>query len=416
MHFSVVEDLLLSIAILSGLVLLIMAGLRKLHQPYLIAYIFVGVLIGPYCLKIFTEAEDIMLLGELGILLHMFFLGTEVEVPDSKTEFAKPVIAQGVKMLFGGAIAIGMAWWLGWSLPVAFILFCILIFNSTAIASEYLKRTQGINSTLGRTTLNILVLQDLLFGPVLILFQALYNNQEYFYKVPLAVCGCIFVMWIFRFARERRRLDFPFVETLKSDHEMQIFFGFAICTAFALLSSYAALTASFGAFIAGVFISRVNNLTWLDHILKPFYTFFMCLFFLAIGLAVDIPFVLNNLMSILVLSSAIILVNSFISMLGFRLLEYKWSDSFFAGALMAQIGEYSLLINGMAYHSGIISAFIYKHVIAACCISTLLSTLWITIMRAFIFKRQSFIREYSQNLKNLLLRILYCLKHPIRNN
>lgn len=74
MHFSVVEDLLFSLAILSGLVLIMMIGLRKLHQPYLIAYVLVGVLIGPYCLKVFTEAEDIMLLGELGLLLtHVFF-------------------------------------------------------------------------------------------------------------------------------------------------------------------------------------------------------------------------------------------------------------------------------------------------------------------------------------------------------
>lgn len=334
-------------------------------------------------------------------------------MPDSKTEFVKPIIAQGVKMFLGGIIALGMAWWLSWPLPVAFILFCILIFNSTAIASEYLKRTQGLNSTLGRTTLNILVLQDILFGPILIIFQALHNKHESIFKLPFALCACVFVIWIFRFAREGKRLNLPLVDSLKKDHEMQIFFGFVICTAFALLSSYAALTASFGAFIAGVFISRVNNLNWLDHTLKPFYTFFMCLFFLAIGLAVDIPFVLENLLSILVLSLAIILVNSIISMLGLRMLSYKWSDSFYAGALLAQIGEYSLLINAMAYHSGIISPFIYKHVIAACCISILLSTLWITIMRAFIFKRQSFIRDYSHHLKNGLLRVIFPRKHNL---
>lgn len=74
--------------------------------------------------------------------------------------------------------------------------------------------------------------------------------------------------------------------------------------------------------------------------------------FLSIGLAIDIPFVINHY-SVLTLSFSIIIVNSSISMLAFRFLRHSWSNSFYAGALMAQIGEFSLLINAVAYHSGL---------------------------------------------------------------
>jgi CPA2 family monovalent cation:H+ antiporter-2 len=98
------------------------------------------------------------------------------------------------------------------------------------------------------------------------------------------------------------------------------------------------------------------------------------------------------------------IINSVLSALAFRLLDYSWSNSFYAGALMAQIGEYSLLISAIAFQTGLISNSYYKNILSACGFSILFSTIWITLMRAFIFKKKSFLRqglnEFLEYVKN----------------
>lgn len=86
------HGLLSAICILCLTTLGIMLLLKKLNQPYLIAYIIAGIILGPYVLGIFTKPDEIEVIGEIGILLLMFFLGMEINVPNNRSLLIKPVI------------------------------------------------------------------------------------------------------------------------------------------------------------------------------------------------------------------------------------------------------------------------------------------------------------------------------------
>ncbi|HTN45789.1 MAG TPA: cation:proton antiporter [Flavipsychrobacter sp.] len=94
------NHILLSASVMCLIILLLIFLLKKLHQPYMIAYILAGVLIGPFAGKIFVNASDTASLGEIGILLLMFFLGIEVNIPGRRSLLFKPIIAQCIKIMF----------------------------------------------------------------------------------------------------------------------------------------------------------------------------------------------------------------------------------------------------------------------------------------------------------------------------
>src|SRR5215217_7843574 len=93
------NNLVFPISMMCLVILLLIFLLKKFRQPYMIAYIIAGIILGPYASGLFANTEDTASLGEIGILLMMFFIGTEMEIPDRRSLLLKPVIAQAIKML-----------------------------------------------------------------------------------------------------------------------------------------------------------------------------------------------------------------------------------------------------------------------------------------------------------------------------
>jgi CPA2 family monovalent cation:H+ antiporter-2 len=128
----------------------------------------------------------------------------------------------------------------------------------------------------------------------------------------------------------------------------------------------------------------------------------MCLFFLSIGLMLDIRYLLTNYVVILAITFAIMVINSLLSTIVFRSLRHNWRNSIYAGALLSQIGEYSLLASSLAYQLKIIELNFYKNVLIVSCLSLLFSTIWITILRAFIHKEKSTTRLIYQRISRFV--------------
>jgi len=162
--------------------------------------------------------------------------------------------------------------------------------------------------------------------------------------------------------------------------------GVLVCLSFALFSSLAGLTASIGGFFAGVFMSRTRSFNWLDRTLHPFKIFFVAAFFVSIGLRIDIGFAAGHIGLIAGVTFLVLLINSICSAIVFRLLKYPARTSLYAGALLSQTGEFSLLACATAYQLHIINADFYKLAVTTACLSLLCSTIWITLLRKLIYR------------------------------
>jgi len=375
------NEILVAVSVMCLVILLLIFLLKRIRQPYMIAYILAGILIGPFAGKMFVDADVIASLGEIGILLLMFFLGVEIDIPDRRSLLLKPLVAQGVKMLLALGIAILMGSLFHWPMQNMFLLAILFVFNSTAVVSEYLSKNGDLHTAFGKSMLNILLLQDLLLAPVLTAFQFAGQGNISVIRLLTAIATCILIVILLRAVRNRNLLRPAIFIQLEQDHELQVFLGAFLCLGFGLLAEAAGLSGAVGSFIAGMLIGRTQAFHWLEHSLKPFRVFFVSFFFMSIGLRLDLSFVAGNIRLILSGTLLLLFSNSLLSALIFRLLQYNWKNSLYGGALLSQAGEFSILACSLAYSMHIVGENFFKMGVAITALSLLFSTTWISILR-----------------------------------
>jgi CPA2 family monovalent cation:H+ antiporter-2 len=155
-----------------------------------------------------------------------------------------------------------------------------------------------------------------------------------------------------------------------------------------------------GALMAGILIGRSSQMQWLEHNLKPFRVFFLSLFFQSIGLKLNVSFLSANIVLILFIVAIILLINSLINVFVFRLLKISWQNSFYAGASLSQIGEFSLVLSKVGKQTGLLNDYWFQLTLVVISLTMLLTSVWINIIRTFIFKRPSHVREMAAAFKS----------------
>lgn len=144
---------------------------------------------------------------------------------------------------------------------------------------------------------------------------------------------------------------------------------------------------------------------WLDTNLIPFRVFFLSLFFLSIGLQINVGFLTDHTGLIFLIVGIILLVNSVINTIVFRVLKVNWRNSIYAGALLSQIGEFSLVLCMVAKTQNLVNNFWYQLTLTVVAATMLMTAIWINIIRTFIYKQASHIRNTGEfihrNIKKL---------------
>ena len=378
------DSLVMSVSIMSLTILLFIAVLKKWNQPSALAYLLAGVILGPNVLKVFKDAAQIKDQGEIGLLFLLFFLGLEIEVPDQKNALLRPLLAQISKMIVIGLVLFAIGKMFHWSGGQILLLSALMIFNSTAIVSEYLTTTGELTSTIGQVAIYMLLLQDIMVAPVLTIVQASSVSDIHWSRLLASAIGSVLICLLIKAVKNRQLYQLPLWKNLQEDHDFQVFAGTVVCFGFAGLASIAGLSAPIGSFVAGIYLGRTKVFHWLGTVLLPFKIFFVGLFFVSIGLSIDISYLIQHIGTILLLSLTLLFVNCFITALVFRMLHYDWKESFVGGALLSQTGELGFLICTVAYNLGLINQQFSKMALAVTGITLMLSTIWIALLRTFI--------------------------------
>ncbi len=383
-HFEPMGNVLAHLSIVSLVILLLIIVLRRWSQPYLIAYILAGIVLGPGVAGLFTPGQEPAILGEFGIILLMFFLGLEIEIPDQATLLFRPVVGQFVKMSMALAVAWLVGAWLAWSWQNRLLLTVLLTFNSTAVVSEYMRRTGDLETPTGKLVLNTLLLQDVLVAPVFAFFQWVGRPATQWGTIVASIAVAVALFYLLRAIRNRNIWSWSGWRLLEEDHDLQVFLAVSCCLGCSWLSSLAGLSAPIGSFAAGLWLGKTKGFGWLGGVLKPFKVFFVSLYFVSVGLSLDLHYVAGHCFSILAITGAVLIINSLISAIAFRLLGMKWNDSWWAGALLSQTGELGLLACSMAANSGMIDTGLYKLAVAVTGLTLLFSTVWTSALRAIL--------------------------------
>lgn len=378
--------LLQSIVIMILSVLLIGLLLKKLNQPYFVAYIIAGILLGPYSLKVFTHSGAIAVIGELGLLIQMFFIGAKMDTQTLAKNIKKPVVGVIAQLVLSYIFILLLGLYQQWNWKEILLFSFIISLSSSAIILEYLEKNNEIKTPLGTLTSGILILQDFLLVPMLLTINFIGRETLTLNKILPLIISTIGITILLGIVFTNKKINFHFPNKLKDDHEAQVFVGLLLCFGFGWLTQIVHLSAAIGALIGGIIIAKSNSTQWLEAKLIPFRVFFLSLFFLSIGLQINGNFLTHHVGLIFLIVAIILLVNSAINAFVFRLLKVSWRNSIYAGALLSQIGEFSLVLCIVAKTQDLVNDFWYQLTLNVVSATMLLTAIWINIIRKFIYK------------------------------
>ncbi|SHH88789.1 transporter, CPA2 family [Flavobacterium defluvii] len=352
-----------------------------MKQPYFIAYMLSGVLLGPEVLGIIGTGEAIEQLGELGIILLMFFIGAEINLPSLAKNFMKPLLAALTQLLLSLGLMWGIGYYLNWSYTTIMLTGSIISLSSSAIIFQYLSRNGEINSSLGLITCGVLLIQDILIVPMMLTLNFMARGSVEPSELIKVSLGALVIVVFLRAAFMKNLFRIPFTKDILADHDLQVFIGFALCFGMAWITHWFGLSAAFGAFTAGIVIGQDKATRWLDRSLVPFRVFFLAFFFISIGLQIQLAFIIENINTILFMALSVLVINSLINAIVFRATGHSWRDSVYAGALLSQIGEFSFVLMTMAFDLKLVGSYIYQVTLAIIALTMIFATIWIAIIQ-----------------------------------
>lgn len=162
---------------------------------------------------------------------------------------------------------------------------------------------------------------------------------------------------------------------------MQVFVALLFCFGFALIASWLQLSAALGAFLAGLLIGAAKATRRFHEHLKPFEVVFVAIFFVSIGMLIDLGFLAEQWRKVVALVALVLVVNTLINAIVLRGLGGTWRRSLYAASLLAQVGEFSFVLAIVGYETHIIGEYAYQTTISVISLSLLLSPAWIAGMK-----------------------------------
>lgn len=360
--------------------------LRSLRQPYAVAYILAGVMLGQHGFQILTDQVVINSLGEFGLILLLFFIGMEISLPDLLKNWKVP--AFGTLLQIGGSIlaVCSLGFYLGWEWKRMIVLGFVISLSSSAVVIKILQDNLEMQTTIGKNVISILLMQDILIVPMLIIVGYLGGQVPSSAEIIKQLFGGVFIIGILLWITRKKEIQLPYSKSVEKDHELQVFVAFMICFGFALFTAFLGLSAALGAFIGGIVVHAAQSTTWIHDSLHAFRVVFVAIFFISIGMLIDLDFLKTNWETVAYLVTAVLFTNHLINSLILRYFGNSWQDSIYGGALLAQVGELSFILSALASGIGIISTYGYQLAILVIALTLLISPFWIGLTKMLVDK------------------------------
>lgn len=358
--------------------------LKLFHQPHVIAYLIAGIIIGPSGLSLVTDAESISRLGAAGVVLLLFFVGMETDAKKLRDNWKIAVFGTLFQILLsiGGVWLLGL--WFEWSFTRIILIGFVISLSSTAIVIKLLQDANILDSKVGQGALGILLAQDLAIIPMLIILSLLSAGNIDHGQLLKQGIGAVIALGVLGYIMIRQQVHIPLSKWLKQDRELQLFAALGICFGVALLTAWFELSTALGAFIGGMIVGAAKETQWVNYTLESFKVLFIALFFVSVGLLLDIHFLLLHWQQTVALVVAALLTNTFINAFILKMSAFNWKDSLYMGVLLSQIGEFSFVLAAVGYQTHIINEYGYQLALCVISLSLLVSPVWISLSKRIL--------------------------------
>ena len=374
--FQQMEELvfLKDLMLVFGVSTLVVYLFHRLRQPAIVGFLASGVLMGPHGLSLIADVHQVELLAEIGVVLLLFTIGLEFSI--SKLNQMRQLVLGGGSLQVLGTILLigGGAWLLG--LPPAQAVFFgfLLALSSTAIVLKILMDRGEIDSPQGRFAVGILIFQDLCVVPLMLLTPVLSGKEATSAVAILLVLGKVALTVTLIFSLSRLVVPRLLFEVVKMrSPEVFIISIILICLGTAWATSQIGLSLALGAFLAGMVIAESEYSHQVLTNILPLRDGFISLFFISVGMLMDVRTLLNHPLEVAGTLSAILIVKTVVVVGSVLVLGYPLRVAVLVGCALAQVGEFSFVLSRVGWEWGLITPQLNQYFLSASVISLLLT-------------------------------------------
>lgn len=409
--------------LLLGSAVLGVVAFRMLHLPPMLGYLAVGILIGPHALGLADNNDTTHALAEFGVVFLMFSIGLEFSLSQLMAMrrivfglgMAQVVLTIVATMLFGWLLATQLpaAVRLGWQ--ASFALGGALAMSSTAIVVKMLTERLELESPHGRKIIGILLFQDLAVVPLLILIPSLGKPPEVLVEtLAWASFKAVVVLVLLLFIGQKIMRKWFTIVVKRRSQELFMLNLLLITLGAAWITERAGLSMALGAFVAGMLISETQYKHQVEEDIKPFRDVLLGLFFITVGMLLNVSLVLQNWWLVLVLLCGPVLLKFALIALLAKLFGSSDGVSMRTGLALAQAGEFGFVLLNLTAGARLLDPFIIQLVLASMVLSMLIAPFIIAKSDQIVLKMAS--NEWmlqSLQLTQIATRTMATQKHVI---
>ena len=352
---SMMSDLL----VLLAAALLFVMIFRRIGLGATLGYLVAGAVVGPFALGLIGDAEQMIVVAELGIVMLLFIVGLEL-APARLWRMKGEIFGLGLLQvaLCGLAITAVLGLILPMSWTVALALGLPLALSSTAQVLPMLQSTGRLSSERGQRAFSILLFQDLSIIPLITIIAALSVTSDAAQTMPAWQLGLITIASVAGLVAAGRFLLRPLFRLIGNWRERELFVVAALFTvvASAALMETVGLSMALGAFIAGVMLADTPYRHELEADIEPFRSILLGLFFLSVGMLLDLTVIAERPLFILLMAIGLITLKTAVILGIGTLFGMTWRSALALGLLLSQGGEFAFVLFTQAQSGGIITS------------------------------------------------------------
>ena len=384
----------IQLAVILLVAFLVSYFIRALKQPIIIGYILAGILLSPFLIKIGTSTEIISSFSQFGVAFLLFIVGLHLNPKVIKEIGVTSVIVGLVQIIFTFAVAFIISWKaFGLDLITSSYIGIAIAFSSTIIVMKLLSDKSQIDSLYGKISVGIFIVQDLVAIAVLMFISSIGKNHEIIsigFKGVLIGIGLIVILFLIGYFVLQRITRF-----VARSQELLFLFSICWCFLIAAIFGYVGFSIEIGALIAGVILSVSPYATEISSKIKPLRDFFLIIFFIILGLQIQITHIGKIIIVAVVFSLIALLIKPLIIMLFMKVFGYAKRINFLVGVTLGQISEFSVIVLGLGVSLNHVLPEIASIIILTLVITLLFSTYAIMYSDSVYLKLSKFLNFFE---------------------
>ena len=348
----------------------------RLRVPPIVGLVAAGMLVGPSGLALVPDPEEVELLAEIGVVLLLFIIGLELSIGQLKelgrTFFQGGLTQAGATTMVAAGIAL---FWISATREAVFVGMVVAL-SSTAVVLKLYDQRRETATPPGRAVLGILLFQDFLIVPMIVITPVLAGTAAASPEALLlrfggaiAAIGAVAVMARFVMPRLLHQVAQMRIR------ELSVLVGLLVCLAMSWFTGHLGFSLALGAFLAGILVSETEYSHQMIADIVPFRDVFASLFFMSVGMLVDLDAALTRLPLLLGLAGCIVVLKSVLAAGAIKMAGYPARVAVVGGLSLAQIGEFSFVLMEVGRANGLLGGDGFQILLAASVLTLLVTPL-----------------------------------------